>query len=288
MPKKYSPSVGALVFAKDGAVTRHVEHLPETQTELNLEVFRRFAVWLDRRFGRHLTDVASVDDRWPDCQAIEDSRLVHVEVREVVHQPHVKLGARQREYQREIEVALRRADIPLGGLDIVVRDGYQSPPWPPIRTKRGQYLSAWLAQAMVAFSAKLPDLRVHQHRIEDLSPPLPVVAKVAAFRYSPARVGAPGRVRFIESFPFDPSEVGVPLTTAVREKIDKRYDKPRSGPLWLLLYSPVSTDWLFDERAESEARDLLRTPHPFDEVWSFLCMPEVEGVGRRLFPSAAG
>lgn len=281
-PRKPSQPLGHIVFPKRGRPYTVLEPLPESQKELEARIVRKFIGAM--RYFEHRELATPVEaDLWPDFETREGETKVGIEVVEVVNPDHAEKGRIQQLYAARVRELLDDMQARLAGLSVRLDDGYQEPPYPPLRSKAGERLARSIAENLRVAAAKLDRLPV---------------GHVAVYRWrtgrdvpntgaSITRVSAPEaehavRLGYLGSFP-ERQDVGEALLAAtIASKIARLYTR-YEGRLLLLAYGCGA--WHGDAVMKQARRVLREHPHPFDEVWHILPFAG-EDVGdiRRVWP----
>jgi hypothetical protein len=264
------------------------ETLPELKDAREWVIAEKFVAILRRTEQRELNQLERLDPDRPDFLAREGSRAIELELIEITEPRTERKRATQQSFAQGISELVRDLFPHWDGLEIQLHDGYQSVPYPPVRSRQGKRLVEFIAQclrsAATNFEVMAPG---HQQIYEWQNAPGQVTVAALVTRVSPSGSGRPVTLRYSGTFPTTVDEVQSRLSRTVGKKLSKHYARDPSRSYWLLAYElGFPSVWTTRGRAVDLARELLGAEdHPFDEVWYFYPLPEAgDGFLTRVRP----
>ena len=272
MPRKRQPlkpdrPIASLQFSDTGKVRLRIEHPPRTQDELELRIGEKFLGALSHFKGRTLIDLASGTGRGDLTCRHENSRLVKIQVVEVVDPVQRILTARRRTYTESIIRSGAECLSLFSGCRISVIDSGNALFLPVGTSKNGQACVRQLLEGLDALANEietlaLGKLRHRKWRVGKDNIELGIICE----RFASVDSNVPGQLHFTGARAFLPGEPSDFVTDAVRKKIRKYYSKP-TEEFWLLTYSTDTLRTEDDEDLKRAASLLEQETHPFDVVW---------------------
>jgi hypothetical protein len=264
---------GHVAFPRSGPPRFVTEELPRKQPDLELAIGSKFVASLERFHGIHLDGIAKAgqEDEPADlvCRLAGEGPL-GMQVVEAVDDSSRQLQQMRSTYRDAIERNLRREEGVFSGCTVTLVDEAVPPFLPPVDSDRGTECLRILTDQIRVVASKasgLPTGRPRSWTVCTHSPKRTI--GIIVERIVAAGLDAPCRLRWSGSAFIcrDPSKSAV--VSAVRGKIEKRYDKPARRDFWLLAYSvewPLGED---DPDIMEVRRILEQSAHPFDQVWYF-------------------
>lgn len=268
-PRKPSQPLGHIVFPKHGRPHHVVETLPESKEDLEAAVVGKFIGALWHFEGRVLAPPTHTG-QWPDFETQEENVRVGIEVVEVVNVEHARKRHLQEQYRSRVVELVAKTLPRLRGLWIRLHDGYQDPPYPPIRSRAGKQLAQSIADSLHSVVDELEKmalgrLRVYKWQERATTPSSGAIVK----RFAPRDAGVAAIISYLGSFPVSVTITESLLSRAIEGKLEKSYPSYSGGRLWLLAYE-VGYPSVHPKPSASAAiaKSLLQQgAHPFDEVW---------------------
>jgi len=268
-PRKPSQPPGHVVFPKKGRPYRVMELLPPYKNELEAVIVKKFIGALKHKEGRHLSHPVKADP-WPDFVCEEAGAKIGIEVVEVINVEHARKRHLQEEYTKYIYKLIDDFYPCLSGLAITLNDGYQYPPYPPLRRHAGQRLAQSIADDLRSSLEQLENMQIDHIRVYrwQKGPHRPTTGAFVR-RVAPKESGVPATLGFLGSFPESVSVIDSLLMGTIEKKLDK-YTQFTEGKLILLAYDVVGPPVENSSTTPPVvlAKEVLRcNDHPFDEVW---------------------
>jgi len=199
-PRKPSSPLASIIFPKQGAPSRKVEPLPDSQDDIELVIANKFIAALSQQ-GRILAPPTR-NDVWPDIQSSESGRAVGIEMVEVIHPDHAHKRALQSKYAEQVASLLEDVLPRLAGVHIQLDDGYQDPPYPALNSPVGKRLAAEIAASIRRVVPELEMLTVGSARwYRWREAPGEPQSGAICIRLTQAEVGDRPRISYFGSFP---------------------------------------------------------------------------------------
>lgn len=265
-PRKPSQNLGHVVFPQKILVR---EDLPDFKDELETVIVKKFIGSLRHFAERHLSQPVK-SDPWPDFLCEEKGTTIGIELVEVINVEH----AHKRYIQKEYELYIRNlvADLfpRLSGLQIIFNDGYQEPPYHPLRKAAGRSLAQTIAYNLHSVLDQIENIPLNHISVYSWqkNPNHPITGAIVR-RVAPKDARLPAVLGFFGCFPENVSVIESLLSRTIKHKVAKKYPEFKEGQLILLAYEDVSCS-VEDPNsiAANLARKVLKSNiHPFDEVW---------------------
>ncbi|MFH1929783.1 MAG: hypothetical protein ABIK79_16690 [Chloroflexota bacterium] len=267
-PRKPTQPLGHIVLPKKGRPYKVIEVLPDVNEDIEETIVKKFIGALQRFEGRYLS-TCTRGDPWPDFEAHEGDKRVGIEITQVIDIEHAKYRSVQEDYWERVLDLISDILPRLSGLHITLDDGYQNPPYPPLRTKQGRELALSIAnylRRVVDHLERIPPGRLFRYRWQGGSG----ACVVGAFgqRLTPPEPAQHVVIKFFGSFPQDVQAKNRLLSDTIQRKMDLHYAEYSEGKLWLLAYEVGSLSvGPPPSPSIQQARDLLGRNSAFDEVW---------------------
>ena len=218
-PRKPSSPLASIIFPKQGAPSRKVEPLPDSQDDIELVIANKFIAALSQQ-GRILAPPTR-NDVWPDIQSSESGRAVGIEMVEVIYPDHAHKRALQSKYAEQVASLLEDVLPRLAGVHIQLDDGYQDPPYPALNSPVGKRLAAEIAASIRRVVPELEMLTVGSARwYRWREAPGEPQSGAICIRLTQAEVGDRPRISYFGSFPEStaPSMACSPAPSSTRSR----------------------------------------------------------------------
>jgi len=265
--RKEIPPLGHIVLPKKGPVRKVIEPLSDIQEELETAIAQKFVGALKYFEGRTLTALTK-SHLWPDFTAQEGSINWAIELTELLEPRHAVAYQLQQSYRTAIVDRLGEIPKFLNGIDVLVCDNYQEPPFPKVDTPQGDKIVSTIVNELNILSEDLAKLPVKGRLIRDLVGKQDVVPHLSLFCLRFASTDTPGQIRFSGTFPIAVDDAHHLLERTILSKLEKHYPSWGGYRFLLLVYEVRMLGSETDKVALGYARNVLQScDHPFDEVW---------------------
>jgi hypothetical protein len=252
------------------------ETIPSSQDDEEFSILLKFIASLQHFEDRDISGSwRRGNAEFPDFEKGGGDDLFGIELTEIRHVRHDALRRLQHDYRDALIKLIKPIYSRLSGLEIILDDRYQDPPYPRVRSAAGREVADAIAAHVVSFVDQLEDLPFHPDGFPHglvlhtaKATPGGVHISFLAHRFAPKDAGRDPVIRYAGTFPESVDALSLFLANAVEHKVNKRYGV-YPGSLWLLVYGRDA--WFTGpppSEAGANARSLLSTmSHPFDEVW---------------------
>lgn len=282
--RKRSPVLRMVAFPKTGSAHQVLEHLPETQNELEDVIVSKFVDALKRQTGQSPA-TPKRGNSWPDYETSDGKQEIGIEVVEVLNKDHRIKARIQEQYAKHVRFLIGDALPALYGLEVTLDDGYQEPPYPSLNTKEGRQLAVAIANDLRSCIGELRQISIGRiiSRSWQGKSNQPRTG-MWCIRRAPLSAGIPPTIRFQGTFPATEQINESLLLQAIEKKLAKNYTTYQRGELWLLAYSTEA--WHFARAAGIViAREALqRRRHPFQKAWQAFAIPERPAIIQQVWP----
>lgn len=266
-PRKPVPPLGHIVFPKAGPVRKVVEPLSDMQEDLETAVVQKFVGALKYFEGRTLTGLKK-SDPWPDFTAREGTTNWAIELTELLEPKHAALYQLQQSYRAAIVDRLGGIPKFLDGIDVLIDDNYQQPPFPAAHTPQGDKIVSTIVNELNILSDDLAKLSVERILIRDMVGKQDAVPRLRLSCFRFASANRPGRIHFSGTFPIAIDDVRHLLQRTILSKLEKHYQSWEGHRFLLLIYELRMISVETGGVALAYAQNVLRShDHPFNEVW---------------------